>query len=152
MKLYEQIGDLLALASDFHGKMAQFYVELTDEVEKERVALLLEYLSRHEKRLQKSLSQYRPEEPQNYGGTWLQYIPGDDQLMLDDLAPSPDMTVDDLVGMVIEMENRLLNFYEAVAESVSLPPGAQDIFKQLAQQEHQEKTRLVRAVERSKHM
>jgi rubrerythrin len=150
VKLYQQIKDIISLAADFHGRVGKFYEGLYDDAEKEKVAMLLRYLSRHEKRLQKGLKQYSMEEQKNRGDTWLQYVPEDEKLSLKDLAPPSDLSVDDLIGVIQEMANRLLGFYQEMAHSGAIPVEVRDIFRQLAEQEKQEKAKLVLVAEQSK--
>lgn len=150
VKLYEQIEDILSLAADFHSRLARFYDRLTDEVEKERVAMLLDYLSRHERRLHEGLERYGEEQQEKLGETWLQYAAEDEPLSMDNLDASPDMTVDDLVEMVMELDNRLLTFYRAMIGSAAIPPEVRDMFSRLAEQQEQEKAKLARTAEQIK--
>ncbi|MFZ7110663.1 MAG: hypothetical protein ACOWYE_03185 [Desulfatiglandales bacterium] len=150
MKLYEQIEEIIAMAADFHGRLGRFYERLTDEVEKERVAMLLEYLSRHEKRLHEGLRRYAMEEGQKNSETWKQFVIGEEGLSLKGLEPSADMTVDELVEMVMEVNDRLLSFYRETADSASMTPRVREMFLQLAEQQEHEKEKLVQSAEQIK--
>jgi rubrerythrin len=147
MKVYEQVSNIIAYVAAFHRRLSGFYEDLADEVEKERVAGLLEYLRRQEERIHRGLKLYATEEPQRHDETRVQFVPGDEQLSLEDLDPSPDMMVNELVDLVMEMDNRLLTFYEKEADNTTLPPELRKIFKQLAEQQQQEEAKLIQTAE-----
>lgn len=150
MNLYEQINESISLAAEFHGRLGRLYERLAGEVEKERVAMLLDYLKRHKTRLQEGLKQYAAMGRQNQGERWMQYPPGGDLLSLKDIEPSADITVDDLVALAMELDDRLLAFYQEMADTSDLPPEARGLFKQLMNQAEQEKAKFVETAEQIK--
>ena len=48
---FETTKDVLDHARDFHRQLSDHYAQLRDKAERERVKMLLDYLSRHEKHL-----------------------------------------------------------------------------------------------------
>ena len=55
---YKKTRDILDRARTFHNNISERYRTLSVAAEKEKVKMLLDYLSRHEKNLAKSLEEY----------------------------------------------------------------------------------------------
>lgn len=99
METYEQTGNVFTMIADFHRAVRKHYEKLTDEAEKKRVRLLLDYLSRHERRFEEGLAQYTGQEQRKVLDTWYQYIPDDLKLEPGEIDLTPDMSVDEVVKL-----------------------------------------------------
>jgi rubrerythrin len=78
-------------------------------------------------------------------------VPEDNNLKLQDINPTPGMSVDEVVAAAVELEKRMITFYEEVAQkTTSLPPKVRDMFKQLMEQERQEMAELLTVAEQIK--
>ncbi len=58
---FENFKDILDHARAFHRQLSSYYKKLGDKAERERVKMLLDYMSRHEAHLDESLKQYEEE-------------------------------------------------------------------------------------------
>jgi len=152
MKTYEKTGDVISFIADFHGELGKRYENLTRESDRRRVHLLLEYLSRHEKRWKEGLERFSGEERKKLQKTWHQYIPEEEKLNLKDIRLSEDMSVDELVETALECDNRLIRFYTKMSEAAGAPKEIRELFGRMIEQEQGEKARLVETAERIKRL
>ena len=142
MKVYRKVEEIIFLASEFHGKLEAFYRRLTDKAEKERVGMLLQYLSRHENRLHEGLKRFSAEGQEKLRETRVQYVTGDEQLELPATDLSAEMSVNDVLSVALEVDDRLMTFYETVAQSAEMPAEVREMFRRLTEQQEQEKAKL----------
>jgi hypothetical protein len=152
MKTFEQTGDVIAFIADFHRELRQRYKKMTGVSERKRVQLLLDFLSRHEKRWLKGLEQYGLQYRKKLQDTWHQYIPETDKLDIEDLRLKEDMSVDELVKTALECDNRLIEFFTRMSESAGVPEQTRELFRRMIEQEEGEKARLVQTAEQIKHL
>jgi len=54
-------------------------------------------------------------------GTWYQYIPEGEKLKLEDLRLSRDMSIDELVDTALSCDDRLISFFEKMADAAGVP-------------------------------
>ena len=142
MKTYQTLRDIVRSIADFHGKLREFYHTLESREERGRVRMLLYYMSRHEKRFEDSLRTVGQSRKKGILDTWLQYVPGDELLSLDGLDVSSDMSVDEVVRISLEFDERLREFIRGIAGNPGLPRDVQDMFTQIAEEEKSEESEL----------
>ena len=144
MKSFERTQDVLDHARAFHKELQRLYQQLSTETEKERVKMLLEYLSRHEEHLEQSLSAYEAGASKRVLDTWFKYVPQEDKLQkFRDVKLEPEMSVDDVIEVALQMDNCLVDFYKDMAE-VAVSQEVKEVFTNLLEMEEQEKHKLVR--------
>jgi len=152
MKTYEKTGDVIAFLADFHRELRKRYEKLKKESDRERVHLLLEYLSRHERRWQEGLKRFSDMDSKKLQKTWLQYVPRDEKLNLRDFRLSKDMSVEQLVDMALACDDQLIAFYEKMSKSAGAPDAIKELFRLMIEKEKGEKAKLVETAERIKHL
>jgi rubrerythrin len=135
MKTYEKTGDVIGFIADFHRELGNRYEKLTEESERRRISMLLEYLSRHEKRWKEGLERFGDEDRKKLQGTWYQYIPEGEKLKLEDLKLSRDMSIDELVDTALSCEDRLISFFEKMANAAGAPVQVKELFSRMIEQE-----------------
>ena len=144
MKTFERTQDVLDHARTFHNELRRLYEQLSTETQKERVKMLLEYLSHHEKHLEQSLAAYEESASERVLDTWFKYVPQEDKLKeFQDVKLEPDMSIDDVVDVALRMDNCLVEFYKDMAE-VAVIPEVKEVFTNLLAMEEKEKRKLVR--------
>ena len=112
MKAYKKVGEIISLAAEFRRKLETVYRRLTDKTDKERVRMLLQYLSRHERRLHEGMKHFSSEGRQRLRETRIQYVTGHEQLESPELDFSTELCVNDVLSVALEVDDRLLTFYE----------------------------------------
>ena len=140
----KQTRDVLDYVRDFHKKLGDFYDDLADHQDKERIKMLLTYMARHEKYLEEMLDEYEKNASKKVMDSWLQCAP--EMEMVDIFATvklDPDMSVDDIISLAVKLDDYLIEVYRKVADSAELEE-VKNIFTKLLEKENQEKYTLVR--------
>jgi hypothetical protein len=155
MESYQQTADVFAFVADFHEQMRKIYRRIKDESDRKRVELLLEHLSRHEKRFERAFSKAAEGKRTTGEGkalraTWIQYVPREEYLNTEGLEISLRMNVDQVVELALELDDRLVRFFGSLASKANLPPEVRTAFKRMREQEEQEKKKTVDLAERLK--
>ncbi len=144
-----KISELLAWVSTYHQALAVKYSTLADETTKERAAMLLTYLSEHQKVLADAVNKYSDDAAQNLLTTWSDQCP---ELDLPDSIVNLHISLsgketDEIIRNVIDFHNVLIEMYKALAEKAN-NPSVQALFEDLAKMEQQEEMRMVRDAQR----
>lgn len=152
MESYKQTADVFAFVEDYHRKIQQLFDDLKDESEKKRVQLLLDHLDRHKRRYADAMKDYSENETRTINETWIQYVPHNEYLNLEGLEISPELSIDEVVEIALELDNRLINFFNVLAEGTTLPPKVKNVFKRMIEQEEAEKEEIVQTAENIKRL
>jgi len=139
----EQAKDVLKHCQAFHRKVSEYYQQLKDQVASERVKMLLEYLSRHEKHLAKTLGRYEKEASSKLLQTWLQFVDEHILKIFDEVEVKPDMTVEDVIKVGLQFDDALLKCFRNVVDNAETEE-VRAAFQNLIEMEEQEKHQLVR--------
>lgn len=144
MKNFEQTRDVLDQVRDFHRQVSELYHRLADEAGKERIKMLLDYMSRHEQNMEESLKEYEDEASEMILNTWFQFVPDDSILKsVQDIQLQPDMSVEDVISLALRLDDILIDLYKRMVEEAEIPE-VQEVFQNLLEMENQEKHLSVR--------
>lgn len=151
METYTKVRDVLEKAREFHQQLTEFYDRLSDRAERDRVEMLLDYMSRHEEGFEEAFDDYTDEGAEKLLETWMQYGPEEDTLDVPDPGElDADMDVDDVVATALDLDDALVRFYEEVAERAK-SSDVRDLFRKLREQQESEKAKLKRAAHQIRH-
>ena len=148
---YKQARDIFDMIRRFHKQLAVFYEQLSEKSEKERVRMLLTYMSRHEKNFERALGEYDHETASKVLDTWIQFAPDSRILSIPEVKDlHSDMSVDDVVDIAMELDDHLIKFYSEAERCVdfNLP---KEFFGKLKEQEQAEEAELAKTAEGIKH-
>ena len=145
---FETTKDVLDHAREFHGHVSEYYHRLSEKSQKARVKMLLDYMSWHEKELEKALAQYEEGVSERVLNTWFQYPPPKGVLevcmcMNMNFEEREDLTVDDVVGMALELDKCLIQLYEVMVVR-SEYEEVREVFKNLLEAEKRRELDFVR--------
>lgn len=113
-----QVRNTLDQVREFHGQLADYYTQLSDESAQQRLKLLLDHLASHETHLQESLAAYEKDAPQKVMNTFVDCIYCDEIMATCKQTPiTPDMSVDGVIQVAMDIDTCLLRFYREVAEN-----------------------------------
>lgn len=144
MKTYKQTYDIIDCLRSFHQQMKDFYERLHEKDEKQKVKMLLDYLSRHEKHREETLAKYEEEASRKVMETWFKYIP---KVLYPDcfenISIRSNMSVDDVIGIALHFNNCLVELYTRLVENT---PGneVRNVFISLLERMKKEKMNLAR--------
>ena len=140
----KQTRNVIDYARNFHKELSEFYHNLSDQSDKERVVMLLDYMSRHEKHLEESIAGYEEHAAKIIFDTWVQFTPELEALKCNaNMQLETDMTVDDIITIAINFDDCLIGLYQKLSESAQ-SPEVKEIFGKLLDMENQEKTKMIR--------
>ena len=136
---YGQAKELLQHARNYHKQVAEFYQKLAEMSDKPRVVLMLDYLIRHEKHLERVLAEYETDTTRKAMEIWFQFSKEDSTLeKLNALDYDKDITVEQILEIGSKIDQYLLNSYKAVVDRATIPE-VREIFENLLQMEEQER-------------
>ena len=139
---YTQVRDMLDQVRDFHGQLAEYYHQLSDSSDQQRVKLLLDHMSNHEKQLQESLRDYEEDASEQVMNTWVDCKYCDEVLATCKRVPiASETSVDSVVKATLDIDNCLVRFYREVAEKVE-SETVRDVFRNLVDMEESELRQL----------
>ncbi len=114
---FEQLRDIIARVRGVHRELAEFYNNLEAVVEKERVRMVLEYLSQHERKLENSLREFEESAGKNILNTFFKYAPNCSiREAIQCIEVHSEMSVDEVVCMALRLDEMLLRLYRETAE------------------------------------
>lgn len=137
---YQTTRDILHGFEQLHRQLARHYQRMGDSAEQERLKLLLDYLRRHEKRLQLTLRRTGASADGKVLNTWYRDAPALDEVMAT-LAPPPPENLDSLIDHVLRLNQHLVELFEQLAAN-GPTDAVQALFTNLAKQEKQASTQL----------
>ena len=137
-KVYEQVDTLLQHACTFHRDVRRYYGRLSRRITQERSKMLLSSMTEGENRLAQALVEYMNEAPQNVLKTWCS-LSNEKEVLLETPYPDvdPSASIDDLVHLGLELDNRLMAIFGELADR-SEPEEVRSLFQNLLEQEQQE--------------
>jgi len=139
MSTYMRVRDVLEAARRFHRQLKVFFGRLADRSDKERVRILLDYMSRHERNFEEGLNEYEAQGSGRLLDTWMQYGPDEDRL---EVPSFDDLTAD---GAIDQVEKAALRFDDALAAFYADAAGraqnekVRQLFARLAEQHESDK-------------
>jgi len=135
---YTQIRNMLDQVRDFHGQLAEYYSQLSDKAVQQRVKLLLDHMSSHERNLQKGLTAYGDDASRQVMETWVACSHCEEILATCEQMPiAPKMTVDSVTRVAMDVDRCLLRFYHEVAENAE-SETVREVFSNLIDMEEAE--------------
>ncbi len=139
---YKQAGELLDAVRGFHRELADFYRQLSDRAAKDRVRVLLDYMSRHEENFEAALADYDDQSARALLKTFMQFAPDPAILAIPDVEHiDSGMTVDDVIDLAMNLDERLVRFYSEAAD-LSQVEDLRVLFGKLKQRENARKAAL----------
>ena len=141
----KQTRDILDYVREFHKKLSDFYHDLADHSDKERVKMLLDYMARHQKHFEENLAEYETDASKTIMESWLQCAPEMDmEGVFKGIKLDPDMmSVEDVIRIAVDLDDYLINLYQEVANCTE-SKEIKEIFVKLMEKENREKYTLVR--------
>ena len=141
---FKTIREILDYAKTYHRRLGDYYARLRDVADKERMKILLDYMSRHEAHMQKYLADYEQEAAKKVLDTWLKYSPVKAEAhSLKDIALNPDMSIEDVIKMSMKLDGCLVDIYREMAQR-SPSQECKDLFNDLLEMEKQEEIKCIR--------
>ncbi len=140
----QTVRDIITHIRGMHCQLGSLYQSMGNAAARERVKLLLYYVSRHERNLEEALSQYQQQAKKAVLDTWYKSSSGDPLAgVLDPLHIRPDMATDDVIHTVLDADQKLVNQFRQLAENAA-SEDVRELFQKLIAIEEREEHLLVR--------
>ncbi|MCH5374304.1 MAG: hypothetical protein JJ992_10020 [Planctomycetes bacterium] len=145
----EQTRDILEHAQHFHRQVSQYYDELSAHTDKERIKMLLDYMSRHERNMARGLAEFEHSAPRDVMNACFKvgHVIKPCCEVVQDLKITPDMSVDDVIEMGMQFGDCLISVYKDLSETAA-DERVRSVFQDLLTLEQKEKRQLVRNAQR----
>jgi len=143
---FETTKDVLDYVRGFHRHLSEFYHNLSNKTEKQRVKILLDYLSGHETHLEENLVRYEEDVSERILNAWFQYPPPKEVLnackcvVIED---KEDLSVDSVIEMALQLDDCLIDLYKEMVKSSEFDE-VKEVFSNLLAMTRQKKMDLVR--------
>ena len=149
---FAQVRDILDHTQAFHKRLSQYYQDLADHEEAVKIKMLLDYIARHERHLEKALADYEESASTQVLDTWFQFSQDESTLKLpEDIQVKPYMSLDDVIRIGLKLDGQVIKVYEDAATNADVPEVRQ-VFKHLLELEQNEEQHLVRAALETREM
>ena len=140
----ETVKDIIMRVRGLHNQLSWFYEAMGDGASKQRVKLLLQYVSRHERNLETALRQYQEQANQSVLNTWYKASPGNEIAKdISDLKITPEMTTEEVISLVLAADRKLVNQFRQLSENAA-SEDVRELFQKLIAIEEREEHQLVR--------
>lgn len=142
---FEQTRDVLDHVGAFHRQAGLLFRQLMEHNSNPRVRMLLDYMARQEFNLEKSIAAFRADSPERVLSSWFKYTHDEDIFAsLRAVDPNSDLLFDDVLDLAVELDGKLVELYEEMAER-STSQEVKDVFNSLLLREMKEKQKLIRS-------
>lgn len=145
MSIMEQTKYVFHLAQNIHSHLSKIYHTVGNSTDRERLKLLLEYMSSQEKIIKSCIEEYENSLSRKVLNTWFKYVPKDIQIDYSKiLSVNSSTDIDDIITLALDIDDKLISMYSEMAEHSDCE-SVKDAFSNLVQLEQQNKKNLVRS-------
>lgn len=135
----EQVKDILEHTRHFHELISDFYQSLSFQTDKERLKIILDYLSEHEKHLEKAFAEYEKTASKNILDSWLPFTPCTERLAnFKKQLKSEEVTTKEIIQKVIELDDYVIDMYRDLVKQAD-NQDVKDVFYSILDFETHEK-------------
>jgi hypothetical protein len=140
----KQVRDVIRAVRKFHHCLADLYQSVCDRTEKERLRMLLHYMSRHEQNLAECLLKYEREGSKRALDYWFRMKADEDILdHISQVKCDPRMSANEVIDAALLVDSKLVSFYKHLAEKAETEE-VRDLFSALFEMEKKYEGALVR--------
>ena len=144
MKTNKQTREIIEDIRLSHSRMSDYFDQLHRKDEKEKLKILLDYLTQHEKHRDEILAKYEDETSSKSMDVWFKYIPMNDiSKYLENVRIESNMSVQDVVGIALDLDDQLIKMYKRLVDN-SKNTEIRNMFNCLLSRLEQEKRNLAR--------
>jgi hypothetical protein len=142
---FKTVRDVLQLSQDIHSNAAILYEQLREQTQRERIDMMLKFLSRHEETLALTLAKVQSEMSERILDEWHQTELMSIATVLDGCKQChPDISLEELVDLALKVDDALISLYRHMASEASTD-AARQLFNNLVVLEENEKIKTARA-------
>lgn len=141
----KQVREFIDFGRQLHAAVGAVYDDLNEHAELSRVKMLLDFLIRHERHLEETLSRFEKETRNGILEAWLEYSPElDVEAVVRSCALPPKPSTDEILRAALTFDDALVRLYREVAAKAS-DHRTQAVFRDLLHLEEREQIQVARA-------
>lgn len=119
---YQRVGDILNVIRSYHQRFRKALEAIEHSAGLELTESLAKQLQAHEFHWQIALKEYGEAGEEAVLQSYIQYVPDDGvKEALQNIEPTPEMSVDDVRQLVIQFHSALADLYGTLKDEVSAP-------------------------------
>jgi rubrerythrin len=142
---FKTVRDVLQLSQDIHKNASILYEQLREQTQRERIDMLLKFLSRHEEELAETLAKVQSDVSDRILDEWHQTELTSIESVLDGCKQChPDISLEELVELALKVDDALISLYRHMASDATTD-AARQLFNNLVVLEENEKMKTARA-------
>ena len=142
MRSYTTVRDILRQVSHWHRELLDHCCEGDAADADEAFRPLAEYLTIHERSLQRVLDQDGTQEQDTVLNTWLQYVPAEEvEKVINRWKLKEHPAAEEVTALVLEFDDALIEFYKSLANQAQAPPRINEVFQNLLEAEEWQRLR-----------
>ena len=139
---YMQVKNMLDQIRDFHGQLAEYYNQVSNSAGQQRIKMLLDHMSKHEKDLQEGLRSYEETASQGTMDTYVDCEYCNEILVTCKQTPiAPETSVEGVIKVAMDVDNCLMRFFREAAQQAETE-SVREVFRNLVEMEEAELRKL----------
>jgi hypothetical protein len=144
MSSFETVRDIVDHAKVFHRRLSEAYTKLGDRSDRERIKVLLTYMSRHQEHVAECLAELETTAARRIMDTWFKFTPKmKHEKCFECINLDANMTTEEIVSTTLRVDKCLVGFYEQAASN-AVSQDVRDLFAKLLEMEKKEETQCLR--------
>lgn len=145
MSIMEQTSYVFHLAENIHTHLSKIYRNIKNQTERERLKMLLDYMSHQEVLMKSCIEEYEKCLSQKILNTWFQYAPKEIEINYSRLLNiSVNTDIDEIISLALEIDDKMIEMYEDMSRNSDCE-SVKEAFSNLKEMERQNKKNLVRS-------
>jgi len=112
--------------------------------------MLLDYISRHEKNIQRVLETIQEKDRDIILKTWIQFVPFTETILPEEQLTNRKQNIDSIMQQVFELDDNLIRFYDKMIRQTGIPGPVKGFFQHLITLEETQKTQVAKAAQQIK--
>ncbi len=140
--------DFLDFIKNFHHKLSEFYNNLSNESDKEKIKIILSYVAEHELKMAKAIQDYEEDVSPKISETWFQFVDTNQAVeCLSLLTDSKFKSIDEIIESVVKLDECLICIYGRLS-AYAPTDDVRTVFENLQELETGELKKLVHNIHR----
>lgn len=152
MQTYKTVAEIVDFLETYHRQLRDYYLKHRDTVNSERLQMLLDYISRHEKNIQDVLTTIQEKDRDIILKTWIQYVPFNESILTEEQLTDPNQDIDIVVQQVFDLDDNLIRFYDKIIHQSGISGPVKEFFQQLITMEETKKKQVAKTAQKIKNL
>ena len=116
--MFKRVRDILKILEDEHNQINLYYEHLSKKLKEKRLKLILDHVIQNKNNFKNIIEKYEREGQKSLLDTWIQFFPEQSlKLEMDEIELRPDMSIDEVMKVVIDFDGRLENYFRYLSET-----------------------------------